>query len=238
MNTLERVVLGSRLAVLLVATSVVGACGGAGLPASIAAPAASPTVAATPTTAPSSSAAAGGIRFTVAGGSKAIVRVNEQLADRPLPSDAVLTADKATGTFTLLPDGTFAPGSKITVDLTALASDNHLRDGTVQRAVLQTSQFPAATFVPTKTDGLALPLAANGDLSFSVTGAMTIHGVTKDVTFAVTGQKTGSDVEVVATATPALTFEQFGMTQPHVFSVVSIKDEIRLEVDLVASQLP
>jgi len=34
----------------------------------------------------------------------------------------------------------------------------------------------------------------------------------------------------------ALQFATFGMTQPRVFSVLSIKDEIRLEVQLMAKQ--
>jgi polyisoprenoid-binding protein YceI len=162
--------------------------------------------------------------------------VNEQLADRQLPSDAVLTTDKVSGTFTLLPDGTFTPDSGITVDLTALASDNGLRDNTVKRSVLQTSQFPEATFVPTTSQGFPSPLPASGQVAFTITGHMTIHGVTRDVSFTGTCAKSDADVQVAANAAPALTFGQFGMTQPRVFTVISIKDEIRLEVDLVATQ--
>lgn len=226
----------------LLAVTTLGACGGAGVPDAFASGAASATPFAPPSTspavsaAPSTAAVPGGLTFTVGTGSKAVVRVNEQLADRNLPSDAVLTSSKVSGEFTLLPDGTFAPGSKIVVDLTSLASDNSLRDNTVRRTVLETQRYPQAMFVPTKTTGLPLPLAATGDLSFGIVGQMTVHGVTKDMTFDVTGKRTESDLQVAANVKPAFPFATFGMSQPRVFTVISIKDEIRLEVDLVAKQ--
>jgi polyisoprenoid-binding protein YceI len=215
------------------------ACGGAAQPAPTATIGAT-TVATTPaptvTASPTAAASAAGLAFTVSSGSKAVVRVTEQLADRKDLSDAVLTSEKVSGEFTLLPNGTFAPSSKIVVDLTALASDNRTRDNFIKNDTLSTRQFPEATFVPTKVDGLTLPLPASGDLVFKLTGQMTIRGVTKDVTFDVKGTRSGADLTSTAHVAPALQFGTFGMTQPRVFSVLSIKDEIRLEVQLVARQ--
>lgn len=234
-----------RLAPSLLAVATLVSCGGAGVPEALATASASPSAVPSATATPSptgaagattTAAATGGLTFTVAPGSKAVVRVNEQLADRPLPSDAVLTSNKVTGEFTLLPDGTFAPGSKVVVDLTGLASDNSLRDNTVRRNVLETQRFPEASFVPAKATGLPLPLPATADLTFRITGQLTIHGVTKDATFDVTGKRSEGDLQTVASVTPAMTFATFGMSQPRVFTVISIKDEIRLEVDLVAKQ--
>lgn len=229
-----------RALAVALAAATLAACGGAGVPEALATATASPTATPSPTAAPSTvataAAATGGLTFTVASGSKAVVRVNEQLADRPLPSDAVLTSTRVSGEFTLLPDGTFAPGSKIVVDLSGLASDNSLRDNTVRRSVLETQRFPEASFVPVKATGLPLPLPAAADLAFQVTGQLTIHGVTKEATFDVTGKRSEGDLQTAANVTPAITFAAFGMSQPRVFTVISIKDEIRLEVDLVAKQ--
>lgn len=193
-----------------------------------------PTATASPTA--TGQASAGGLTFTVSTGSKAVVRVTEQLADRKDLSDAVLTSDKVSGEFTLLPNGTFASSSKIVVDLTALASDSRQRDNFIKNDTLGTRQFPEATFVPTKAEGLTLPLPASGDLAFKLTGQMTIRGVTKDVTFDVKATRSGADLTSTAHVAPALQFGTFGMTQPRVFSVLSIKDEIRLEVHLLAKQ--
>ena len=215
-------------------------CGGAAQPAPTATPGATTAAATTPaptaTASPTAAASAAGLTFTVSSGSKAVVRVTEQLADRKDLSDAVLTSDKVSGEFTLLPNGAFAPSSKIVVDLTALASDSRTRDNFIKNDTLSTRQFPEATFVPTKVDGLTLPLPASGDLAFRLTGQMTIRGVTKDVTFDVKATRSGADLTSTAHVAPAFQFGTFGMTQPRVFSVLSIKDEIRLEVQLVAKQ--
>lgn len=121
--------------------------------------------------------------------------MREQLADRPAPNDAVLTTTGISGTFTLASDGRFSDDSRIEVDLNGLESDSGLRDGYVKRTTLQTSRFPTATFVPTRTEGLTLPLA-DGALAFRLIGNMTISGVTKEVTWDVTGEKSGDRITV------------------------------------------
>jgi polyisoprenoid-binding protein YceI len=201
-------------------------------------PAAEASPSPTSSAAPSSAAPVpGGLTFTVTAGSKATVKVREQLADVKAPSDAVLVTNAVTGSFTLLPDGTFAPGSKITVDLRTLKSDRSQRDQFIQRNPLETSRFPNAEFVPQRATGLTLPLAATGDLVFGVAGAMTIHGVTKDVTCDVTATRTATGLTATATnAAAPWTFGEFGMSRPSVFVVVSIVDRIDVEIDLVATQ--
>ena len=226
-----------RLAAPLAAvTALLAACGGAATPRTSDAPTAAAT---TPTPTPSATASATTVTtgtWTVSNTSKATVRVREQLVGVNLPSDAVLVAIGATGTFLLNDNGTFAPDSKITFDVTTLASDQHNRDDFVKMDTLQTRQFPTATFVPTKTSGLALPLPASGDFTFKLTGLITIHGKTKEVTFDVVAHRGGNELTATATASPTWKFSDFGMTAPSVpFRVVSIVDEIRLVVDLVAT---
>ncbi len=226
-----------RLAAPLAAFSaLLAACGGAATPVTSDAPTAAAT---TSTPAPSATASATTVTtgtWTVSNTSKATVRVREQLVGVNLPSDAVLVATGATGTFVLKDDGTFSPDSKITFDVTTLASDQRNRDDFVKMDTLQTRQFPTATFVPTKTSGLALPLPASGDFTFKLTGQITIHGKTKEVTFDVTAHRSGNQLTATTTASPTWKFADFGMTAPSVpFRVVSIVDEIRLVVDLVAT---
>jgi polyisoprenoid-binding protein YceI len=218
------------------ATLALAACGGAAQPPATAAPTdTAATASPTATAAATATTVSGGITFTVATGSKAIVRVNEQLADRNLPNDAVLTTDKVTGEFTVLPDGTFAAGSKIVADLTALSSDVDIRDDFIKQNTLQTRRFPEATFLPVRAERLELPLLTSG-ATFKLVGQMTIRGVTKEMTFDVVAKQSGADLAATAKVTPAFQFGTFGMSQPRVFSVISIKDEIRLEVELVAKQ--
>ena len=168
--------------------------------------------------------------------SKVTVRVREQLASLNLPSDAVLVASGAKGAFTVNDDGTFAPGSQITFDVTSLTSDQSQRDSFVKQSVLNTRQFPTATFEPTKATGLTLPLAATAHATFTLTGKLTIHGTTKDVTFTVDCTRSGGDLTATATLAPTVKFGDFGMQQPAAPGrVLSVVDEIKLTVDLVAT---
>ena len=223
------------LAPLATASFLLAACGGAATPSA----ATATRGAATATPAPSATAAtttATTGTWTVSNTSKATVRVREQLVGVNLPSDAVLVATGATGTFALKDDGTFSSDAKITFDMTTLASDNRDRDNFIKGDTLQTRQFPKAEFVPTKTTGLTLPMPASGEFTFKLTGQMAIKGKTKEVTFDVQARRAGNELTATATAAPAWKFADFGMTAPSVpFRVVSIVDEIRVVVDLVAT---
>src|SRR2546423_2192810 len=189
-----------------------------------------------PTTAAPAATTASGLSWTVSDKSKATVRVREQLVGVNLPSDAVLTATGAKGSFGLNADGTFTPGSKITFELTTLSSDSRDRDNFVKQDTLGTRQFPTATFVPTKASGVTLPIPASGDFSFTVTGTLTIRGKDHVTTFDVKATRNGADLTATATVNPSLKFGDFGMNAPSVpFRVVSVTDEIRLVIDLVAT---
>lgn len=227
--------MGSRRVLALIILALLGAscAGAASVPV---APTASATPSLPPTpVSPTATGLAARPAWTVGDKSKATVRVREQLVGKDLPSDAVLTATGAKGAFALNADGTFADGSKITFDVTTLSSDSRDRDNFVKQDTLSARQFPTATFVPTKTTGLTLPLPS-GDFAFILTGTLTIHGKEKVATFDVKATRNGSDLTATATANPTLKFEDFGMTPPSVpFRVVSVTDEIKLIVDLVAT---
>lgn len=216
------------IAAALGAGMLVAACGGS---ATLETPTATTTATAT---AAGTTASAGA--WTVTDKSKATIRVREQLVGVSLPSDAVLTATGAKGSFELNSDGTFESGSKITFDLTTLSSDESQRDNFIKQDTLQVRQFPTAAFVPTKTSGLVLPLAARGTFTFTLTGNVTIKGKTKAVTFDVTAKRDGSDLTATATANPSWKFGDFGMTAPSVpLRVLSVTDEIRATIDIVAT---
>jgi polyisoprenoid-binding protein YceI len=214
---------------------LVVACGGSAA-VSTATPTATPTASPTATASAAATATTAATAWTVTDKTKATVRVREQLVGVSLPSDAVLTATGAKGAFDLNSDGTFSSGSKITIDMTTLSSDQRDRDNFIKQDTLGVRQFPTAEFVPTKVTGVTLPLPSSGTFTFTLTGNMTIRGATKEVTFDVTAKRDGGDLIATATANPSLKFGDFGMRAPSVpFRVVSVTDEIRLSIDLVAT---
>jgi polyisoprenoid-binding protein YceI len=220
------------IAALIGAGMLAAACGG---PAAVATPTATSTATGSATGAATATTASAGA-WTVTDKSKATIRVREQLVGVSLPSDAVLTTTGAKGSFALTADGTFTSGSKITFDLSTLTSDERDRDNFIKRDTLQVSQFPTADFVPTKTSGLTVPLPTSGTFTFTLTGNMTIKGNTKEVTFHVTAKRDGSDLTATATASPSWKFGDFGMMAPSVpFKVLSVTDEIRAAIDIVAT---
>jgi polyisoprenoid-binding protein YceI len=223
-----------RVVALTIVASVAAACGGAASVSvdPIVTPTGGPSSAATATPTPAATA----LSWTVTDKSKATVRVREQLASLNFPSDAVLVATGAKGAFQVNDDGTFAPGSQITFDVSSLTSDQSQRDGFVKQTVLNTRQFPTATLVPTKATGLTLPLAAAAHATFTLSAKLTIHGTTKDVTFTVDCTRSGGDLVATATLAPTVKFGDFGMQQPAAPGrVLSVVDEIKLTVDLVAT---
>ncbi len=188
-----------------------------------------------PTAAAAQPAAAGALNFKVVEQeSKAVFRVREQLAGRDLPNDAVGTTGAVSGQLTLRPDGAVVEeSSKITVDLRELKSDSNQRDNFIKRSTLQTDRFPFAEFVPTRAEGLPSPLPASGEHTFKLTGKMSVHGVQKDVTWDVKAARQAQ--QLTGTATTTVSFADFGMTAPKVPVVLSVVDEIRLELNLLAT---
>ena len=168
----------------------------------------------------------------ISSGSEARYLVKEQLARLSLPNDAVGVTQEVEGKLVLGPDGTVrAESSLIRVDLSTLQSDEGRRDNYVRSRTLGTGQYPYTDFVPTTISGLEWPLPSTGEASFSITGDLTIRDVTKEVTWETSAQF--SDDRIAGTATTNFTFDEFNLAVPSVAVVLSVENNIRLEIDFV-----
>lgn len=163
---------------------------------------------------------------------KARYKVREQLAGINFPSDAVGTTESVTGTVVINPDGSIdAARSKLTVDLRTVKSDQQMRDGYVQQRTLETQKYPTLEFVPRRAVGLPNPLPAGmqAQAGFQLVGDMTLHGVTKEVTWNVVG--TFGNDQVAGRATTTLLFPTFNLTKPSLARLLSVDDKIELEIE-------
>jgi polyisoprenoid-binding protein YceI len=163
-------------------------------------------------------------------GTEARYRVREQLAGIDFPSDAVGKTSKVEGQIVVDAKGAVvAEQSKFTVDLASLVTDSDRRDNFVRRNTLQTEQFATAVFVPREFKGLRFPLAPNTDIKFQMVGDLTIRDQTKPVTWEVTAKLVQG--AITGQANTKFTFADFAMTKPRVRSVLSVDDDIKLELD-------
>lgn len=197
------------------------------------------TTAATPDTlaaSPSASPSADAFRVTlVPGSSQALYRAREQLASIAFPTDAVGKTTQVSGVVAFTSSGQVdSSASKITIDLSTLQSDKPQRDNFIKQRTLDTARYPDAVFVPTAVLGLPWPLPASGQVTFKLTGNLTVRGVTKPTTWDVSA--TLDTREIRGTATTTVTFEDFGMTPPTAAAVLNVEDRLTLELDFTASR--
>ncbi len=202
-------------------------------------PTSAPEAAPTPTVAPEESADSeaatdGSTTISVTDGSEAVYRINEQLARRDLPNDAVGTTSEVEGQIVFLEDGSVdAERSEITVGVRSLTSDSSRRDSYIQRNSLESNQYPEVTLALKEIRGLAWPLPTSGEATFEMVGDLTIRDQTHSSTWETTATFTADGIEGLAKT--VVTFEQYGMTKPRVAIVLSVVDEIRLEISFIAT---
>jgi polyisoprenoid-binding protein YceI len=211
------------------------------VPAASPAPASSPAAGVAPSSsapaaASSSSQAANALRFVFEpGASEMRYRARETFADQPAPVEAAGSTKQVTGSVVLTSDGAIVPNeSKVTVDLSTLTSDRRNRDNFIKQNTFQTDQYPNAELVLREVTDLLRPLPATGEDTFQLLGDLTVHGVTRPVQWDV--QANFSPDGVVGTATTRVKITDFGMQTPRTASIISVEDDIRLELDFNAKR--
>src|SRR6266487_851467 len=129
-----------------------------------------------------------------------------------------------TGAVTI--EGTKATAAKITVDLTKVASDQSRRDAQFQGRIMDTAQFPTATFALTSPIELAKIPADGAKITANATGDLTLHGTTQRVKVSVEATRTGDTIQVSGSI--PVTFADYGIDNPS-FAAVTTKDHGELE---------
>lgn len=92
--------------------------------------------------------------------------------------------------------GTTVNAVDLTVDMASISSDRTQRDGQFRGRIMETSTFPTATFKLTAPIELNEIPATGTPLTRKATGQLTLHGVTKTVTFDAKAQRTASGIQV------------------------------------------
>ena len=168
--------------------------------------------------------------WNVASGSQAGYRVRERLANLPAESDAVGRTGDVTGSITVESngDGARLTGGTLSVDTTTIQSDESRRDNRLRNEGLQTDQYPTATFTVTQPVDVPAAALAGTATKITLTGDLTLHGVTKSVQIPAQAQLVGNTMQVAGSLTFSLA--DFQISPPNVGGfVLSIADEGTLE---------
>ncbi len=155
-------------------------------------------------------------------------RVQEQLAGVG-GHTAVGRSTKLSGSMTLA--GTVVTNAAVTVDMTALTSDNQFRDDQLRKQAIQTDTYGTSTFQLTSPlDLKSLPVEGK-TVSLAGSGTMTIHGVSRPVTISLQAVRSGGII--VVTGTLPIVFSDWAIQKPTSFSVLSVDDHGTMELHLL-----
>ena len=125
--------------------------------------------------------------------------------------------------------GTQVTTASFSVDMTTVKSDESRRDSQFNNNLMNTSEFPTATFELTQPIDLGSEPADGQQLSAKATGNLTLRGSTKAVTIDMQAQKTGDTIQVVGSTD--ILFADYGIPKPNSPGVTT-QDHGLLEFDL------
>lgn len=126
-------------------------------------------------------------------------RIRELFAGSTIKKTATGRTSAVAGSLTVR-DGAI-PEAEIRADLTKLTSKEARRDSALGERGIETDRFPGATFV--LTSPISLPASPESGRTYEVkaAGDLTLHGVSRPVTFAIEARWDGATI-AVAGSTP------------------------------------
>ena len=179
--------------------------------------------------------------WTVATGSVAGYRVKELFVGQTSKHDAVARTSNISGGLTVSGDSSGYQVGAITLTavLTGLTSvdsvagrDVTQRDSFVSRQ-MDLQQFPDAIFAASSAAVAGTVTRQPADIS--VSGKLTIHGVTKGVTATVKAQVTGGKIEIAGSVPMVMT--DFGISPPSV-PFTTVDSQVTIEFDIFLAKVP
>jgi len=113
-------------------------------------------------------------------------------------------------------------------------SDKSQRNAQFDGRIMDVAKYPTGTFTLTSPIDL-VPLPATGVIkSYTATGKLTLHGATRTVTFTLTGERKGAQIDVAGDI-PVL-FSDYNIQNPSIGGFVTTQDHGLLEFLLIFSK--
>jgi polyisoprenoid-binding protein YceI len=120
----------------------------------------------------------------------------------------------------------------VTVDISQFTSDSNRRDNAIRDRFLESSQYPIATFTPTKIEGLPTSGEEGVDYPVTITGDLQVKETTKEVTFDAVLRLEGDTL--TGTATTTILLSEFGVGPISIAGILETQDEAKITISFVA----
>ena len=159
-------------------------------------------------------------------GSTAKYSIGERLArfDTPITAEGITTS--LIGELRFDAEGNPTENSLIKIDATSFKSDENKRDNWVRR---NGGLGQEITFVVTDFQNLPWPLPSSDSATFVISGDMTLSGTTVSTSWDTTANFSAG--EIVGVAKTSITWDQFNLSKPRLPFIISVDDEIFLELN-------
>jgi polyisoprenoid-binding protein YceI len=185
-----------------------------------------------PTSHPTSTAATSGATdttgvagtYSVGSGSEAGYRVNEVLVGQN--STAVGRTDKISGAITI--SGTKVTAGTFSVDMASVTSDQSERNSQFDSRIMDVAKYQTAKLTLTKPIELGTVPPVSSKATYTATGTLAMHGVTRSVTFPVSAERTTQGIVVLADV--PVTFSEWDIANPSIGGFVTTQSSGTLEV--------
>ena len=110
--------------------------------------------------------------------------------------------------------------AEFTVDMTTLKSDSTRRDRQVNTRILDTANFPTATFTLKEPITLTPEALAGSDFSVDTTGTLALRGVTKDIDLTLIARLVDDVIEVNGSI--QIVFTDWSIPDPSISSIIVV----------------
>ncbi|MBE9473287.1 MAG: YceI family protein [Chloroflexi bacterium] len=122
----------------------------------------------------------------------------------------------------------------IRIDVSQFTSDSQRRDNAIRERFLESAIFPIVEFTPREIQGLPESYQEGQQITFLVSGDLTVRDVTKPVTFEVSFVGEGDTMTGEATTT--ILMSDFGFGPISIGGILNTEDEVKVNFAFVARQ--
>jgi polyisoprenoid-binding protein YceI len=162
--------------------------------------------------------------YQVGPGSEAGYRVTEVLVGQN--STAVGRTSKIWGSVTI--SGASVTSATFTVDMASIESDQSERNAQFDDRIMDVAQYPTATLKLTTPIALGSIPPVGSKVTYTATGDLTMHGVTRRVTFSLTAERSADGIDALADL--PIAFADWNIANPSIGGFVTTDSSGTLEV--------